>query len=101
MEARVDRSTSAPGPGADPRRAASAASAANLAGAGLVATADMTIHYMAPGRVGPVRAISELLHQGTRGTTVETRVYDTGRHDRLMATALASFAPLTPGRSPD
>jgi uncharacterized protein (TIGR00369 family) len=76
-----------------------AASTANLAGAGLVATTDMTIHYMTPGRVGPVRAVGELLHQGNRGTTVETRVYDTGRQDRFMAIALASFASLSPERS--
>jgi uncharacterized protein (TIGR00369 family) len=71
-----------------------AASTAALSGASLVATTEMTVHYLAPGRVGPVRAIGELLRSGKRGFAVEVRVFDVGAEDRLMAVALAAFAPV-------
>lgn len=78
-----------------------AASTAALTGSSFVATTEMTIHYLSPGRVGPVRAVGELLRSGTRGFTVETRVYDLGKESRLMAVALAAFASLDPARSTD
>jgi uncharacterized protein (TIGR00369 family) len=76
-----------------------AASTAALTGTSFVATTDMTIHYLAPGKVGPVRAVGELLRSGARGFTVEARVYDSGMDNRLMAVALAAFASLDPARS--
>jgi len=50
-------------------------------------TAASMIRYLAPGRVGPARAVPRLL--GTDGTTalVEVRVTDTGADDRLIAVA--------------
>jgi uncharacterized protein (TIGR00369 family) len=68
-----------------------AASTAALAGTELVATTEMTLHYLAPGRIGPIRAVGELLRSGTRSFAVEVRVFDVGAEDRLMAVALAAF----------
>jgi uncharacterized protein (TIGR00369 family) len=76
-----------------------AASTAALTGTSFVATTELTIHYLAPGRVGPIRAVGELLRSGARGFAVEARVYDVGMGDRLMAVALAAFASLNPDRS--
>ena len=71
-----------------------AASTAAQGSSGLVATSEMTIHFLAPGRVGPVRAVGELLRSRSGGAAVEVRVYDAGRDDRLMAVALAAFGDL-------
>lgn len=77
---------------------ASATTAAHGA-AGLVATSEMTLHFLAPGRIGPVRAVGELLRNRSGGAAVEVRVYDSGNSDRLMAVALTAFSDLT-GSSP-
>jgi uncharacterized protein (TIGR00369 family) len=72
-----------------------AASTAAQGSAGLVATSEMTIHFLAPGRIGPVRAVGELLRSRSGGgAAVEVRVYDAGNWDRLMAVALAAFGDL-------
>jgi uncharacterized protein (TIGR00369 family) len=71
-----------------------AASTAAQDTSGLIATSEMTIHYLAPGRSGPVRAVGELLQSRRAGAAVEVRVYDTGQSDRLMAVALAAFGDL-------
>ena len=71
-----------------------AASTAVQGGTGLVATSDLTIHFLAPGRVGPVRATGELLRSRSGGAAVEVRVYDAGKEDRLMAVALGAFGGL-------
>jgi uncharacterized protein (TIGR00369 family) len=60
----------------------------------LVATADMTVHFLAPGRVGPVRATGVLLRMGKGNAVVEVRVIDTGHDDRLMAVGLVSMRAL-------
>jgi len=71
-----------------------AASTAALSGTDLVATTEMTLHYLAPGRIGPIRAVGELLRSGTRSFAVEVRVFDVGADERLMAVALAAFVNL-------
>jgi uncharacterized protein (TIGR00369 family) len=71
-----------------------AASTAALSGSDLVATTEMTLHYLAPGRIGPIRALGELLRSGTRSFAVEVRVFDMGADERLMAVALAAFVSL-------
>jgi uncharacterized protein (TIGR00369 family) len=68
-----------------------AASTAALSGTDLVATTEMTLHYLAPGRTGPIKAVGELLRSGARSFAVEVRVTDVGADDRLMAVALAAF----------
>jgi uncharacterized protein (TIGR00369 family) len=69
-----------------------AASAVTLAGYDVGATTEMTIHYLSPGRIGPIRAVGELLRSGARGAAVQVRVYDVGEEDRLMAVALAALS---------
>lgn len=79
-----------------------AASTAAQGRGGLVATSEMTVHFLAPGRIGPVCAVGELLHSRSAGAAAEVRVYDRGNSDRLMAVALAAFGDLAgdPKRSP-
>jgi len=71
-----------------------AAATAAQGSAGLVATSELSVHFLAPGRVGPVRAVGELLHGRAGGAAVEVRVYDAGKADRLMAVALVAFGDL-------
>ncbi|MFL6239734.1 MAG: PaaI family thioesterase [Actinomycetes bacterium] len=70
------------------------ASAAAVAMQAMVATADMTVHFLAPGRVGPVRATGVPLRIGSDNAVVEVKVIDTGKDDRLMATALLTIRAL-------
>jgi uncharacterized protein (TIGR00369 family) len=70
------------------------ASAGALAMNSMVATADMTIHFLAPGRVGPVRATGVPLRVGNDLAVVEVKVIDTGKDDRLMASALLTIRAL-------
>lgn len=68
--------------------------------AGLVATSEMTLHFLAPGRVGPVRAVGEVLRTRSGGAAVEVRVYDSGKGDRLMAVSLSAFSDLSGSARP-
>jgi uncharacterized protein (TIGR00369 family) len=70
------------------------ASAGAVAMKSMVATADMTVHFLAPGRVGPVRATGVPLRVGTDSAVVEVKVIDTGKDNRLMATALLTIRAL-------
>jgi uncharacterized protein (TIGR00369 family) len=54
-------------------------------------TADMNVHFLAPGRVGPVRAVGTVLRQGKTSTVTEVRVYDVGADNRLMSVATLTF----------
>ncbi len=65
--------------------------AGDLAGA---ATADMTIHYLAPIMEGPARATATLVRAGRRSIVVAVDVVDMGA-DRHAARATLSFAVLT------
>ena len=60
----------------------------------LVATQDMSISFLAPGRVGPIRATAEPLRVGRTNAVVEVRVIDTGKDDRLIAVALLTATVL-------
>jgi uncharacterized protein (TIGR00369 family) len=71
-----------------------AGSAAVMAMNTLVATADMTVHFLAPGRVGPVRATGVPLRSGKGNAVIEVRVVDHGHDDRLMAVALVNMRAL-------
>jgi uncharacterized protein (TIGR00369 family) len=54
-------------------------------------TADMNVHVLAPGRVGPVRAVGTVLRRGATSVVTEVRVYDAGADDRLMTVATLTF----------
>ncbi len=56
-----------------------------------VFTSDLTVHYLAAGRVGPVRAVADVLRRGDRAVVVEVRVLDAGAADRLMAVAVMTL----------
>lgn len=72
-----------------------AATTAVQGSSALVATSEMTLHFLAPGRIGPIRAVGELLRSRSGGAAVEVRVYDSGNEDRLMVVALAAFSDLS------
>ncbi|MHB8218929.1 MAG: PaaI family thioesterase [Acidimicrobiales bacterium] len=65
---------------------AGAAAAVRALGA-MVATEHLTLSFLAPGRVGPVRAEGRLLRVGRRDAVVDVRVLDLGNDGRLMAVA--------------
>ena len=60
----------------------------------LVATADMSVHFLAPGRVGPVRAVGVPLRVSKGNAVIEVKVVDHGHDDRLMAVALVNMRAL-------
>lgn len=55
--------------------------------AGFVATEHMAISFIAPGRVGPIRATGTPLRIGKHDGVAEVRVVDVGRDERLVAVA--------------
>ena len=62
----------------------------------LVATQQISISFLAPGRVGPVRATGTPLRIGSDHGVAEVRVVDAGHDDRLMAVALVTVRALRP-----
>ncbi len=60
----------------------------------LVATEHLAISFLAPGRVGPVRATATPLRIGKHDGVAEVRVIDTGKDDRLMAVATVTVRVL-------
>lgn len=60
------------------------ASAVAVKALSMVATQHMTVNFLAPGRVGPVRASAVPLRVGRHDGVSEVRVVDVGK-DRLMA----------------
>ncbi len=57
------------------------------------ATTDAVLHFVSPGRVGPI--IATVTHLGTRpdGHLLRIEVRDIGADDRLVATAITTVAP--------
>lgn len=62
-----------------------------------VVTSNLALSYLASADVGPLRAVAGILRVGRRQGVVEVRVYDAGRDNRLVATALLTMIFL-PGR---
>ena len=60
----------------------------------MVATADMSVHFLAPGRLGPIRAVATPLRRRKGGAVTEVRVLEAGNGDRLVATGVVSLAVL-------
>jgi uncharacterized protein (TIGR00369 family) len=55
-----------------------------------VATADITLHFLAPGRIGPVAARTVVLGERADGTVVRVELVDRGANDRCMAVAVTT-----------
>jgi uncharacterized protein (TIGR00369 family) len=69
------------------------AEAAGIAALGRPArVADTTIRFLAPGRVGPARAIPRVLSTGDGTALVEVKVTDAGAGGRLLAVASATVS---------
>ncbi len=56
----------------------------------LVATQHVSLSFLAPGRVGPVEATTEVVRIGRTDAVAEVRVVDRGSEDRLMAIGLVT-----------
>ena len=59
--------------------------------AGMVATEHLAVSFVAPGRVGPIRATGVPLRVGRHDGVAEVRVVDTGRDGRLIAVAIVTL----------
>jgi uncharacterized protein (TIGR00369 family) len=75
--------------------AAERAVASQSEGPGGVATGDVALHFLAPSRVGPVRATPTVMGERADGTVVLVEVRDVGG-DRVVARAVATVRPTTP-----
>jgi uncharacterized protein (TIGR00369 family) len=58
--------------------------------AAAVATADITLHFLAPGRIGPVAARTRVLGERPDGVVVRVEIVDRGADDRRMAVAVTT-----------
>jgi uncharacterized protein (TIGR00369 family) len=72
------------------------ASTAAMAVKGLVATQQVSVSFLAPGREGPVRATGTPMRVGKTDAVVEVRVVDRGHDDRLMAVGLVTVKVIDP-----
>ena len=72
------------------------ASAAAMELGTLVATQNLTVSFLAPGRIGPIRATGSVLRSGRDDAVTEVRIRDAGNDDRLMAVALVTVRVLRP-----
>src|SRR4051812_36950686 len=72
------------------------ASAAAAAVGGLVATQNMTVSFLAPGRVGPILATGTPLRVGKSEAVADVRVIDRGKDDRLIAVGLVTVKLIDP-----
>ena len=80
---------------------AAAATSASLAlGGARVFTASMTIHFVRPGMVGPIRAYTTPTRVSQRVAFMEVRVVDVGDGEETIATALLVMQARSPS-SPD
>ena len=70
------------------------ASAAARAVGPLVATQSLTISFLAPGRVGPLRATGLLLRKGEHDAVSQVRIVDVGSDDRLLCVGLVTVRVL-------
>jgi uncharacterized protein (TIGR00369 family) len=61
----------------------------------MVATEQLSVSFLAPGRVGPMRATAVPLRLGRDSAVSEVKVVDVGRGDRLVASALVSLRALS------
>jgi uncharacterized protein (TIGR00369 family) len=60
-----------------------------------VATSNVALSYLASANAGPLRAAASTLRIGRRQGVAEVKVYDAGRGDRLVATAVLTLSYLS------
>jgi acyl-coenzyme A thioesterase PaaI-like protein len=79
-------------------RAAAAHPTGIDADADALGVSDLVMHFLSPGRVGPIVAVGELV--GSRGDDhlVRVSVRDRGADDRLLTLAALTVRPVRPGR---
>jgi acyl-CoA thioesterase len=77
------------------------ASAAARATGRMVATQQMSLSFLAPGRVGPVVARARPVRVGRDDVVSEVHVTDRGRDGRLVAVALVTLRLFDPLPAPD
>jgi acyl-coenzyme A thioesterase PaaI-like protein len=53
-------------------------------------TADVVLHFLRPGRVGPAVARASVIAARPDGHVVRVEVVDAGAHDRVMAVAVST-----------
>jgi uncharacterized protein (TIGR00369 family) len=53
-------------------------------------TADVTMHFLRPGRVGPAVARASVIGERADGHVVRVEVVDAGADDRVMAVAVST-----------
>jgi len=70
------------------------ASTAAMALTAMVATQQISISFLAPGRIGPVRATGKPVRVGRKDAVVQVDIVDVGNEDRLMAVALVTIKAL-------
>jgi uncharacterized protein (TIGR00369 family) len=70
--------------------------AATVAESPTLVTQDLNLHYLAPARIGPVRATATLLRKGRRTVVCEVRVLDLGAADTLVAVATMTLTVIPP-----
>ena len=66
------------------------ATAAAMSTGELVATENISLSLLAPGREGPIRATAVSLRVGRHDVVTEVRVVDHGKDDRLIAIGLVT-----------
>ena len=54
---------------------------------------SMVLHFLRPGRVGPVRAVARLIGTRPDGELLRVEVHDLGADDRIMAVAIVTATP--------
>ncbi len=67
------------------------ASAVKHASGRLPATSNLSISYLAAGRIGPLRAVAKPLRIGKHHGVAEVHVHDVGKDQRLVATAFVTL----------
>jgi uncharacterized protein (TIGR00369 family) len=56
------------------------------------ASASVSIQLLAPAKVGPLRAVANVLKTSRHSATAEVHIYDTGNEQRLVAAAYVTCA---------
>ena len=56
------------------------------------ATIGMSVNFLSPAKVGPLRAVANVLKASRHLATAEVRIYDTGNDDRIVAAAHVTCA---------